>query len=288
MPINKSILVKAIALTLFCIGITALRAQNKLQQFKVIGFYTDKNDLAHISFVHEANTWFSKMGTQYHFTFDSTNNRNNLNPAFLAQYKVVIFLDIRPDSIPQRQAFEQYMQNGGAWIGFHFAAFALTPSTYPQNWDWYHNIFLGSGEYSSNTWRPTTAILRIENKKHPVTRQLPQKFTAAPNEWYRWQNDLQKNPDIKILAVIDSSSFPLGTGPKPEEIWHRGYYPVVWTNIKYNMVYFNMGHNDIDFEGHTNKQLSSSFSEATQNKMIINALLWLGNKKNSVTSPMKK
>jgi len=288
MPINKSILVKAIALTLFCIGITALRAQNKLQQFKVIGFYTDKNDLAHISFVHEANTWFSKMGTQYHFTFDSTNNRNNLNPAFLAQYKVVIFLDIRPDSIPQRQAFEQYMQNGGAWIGFHFAAFALTPSTYPQNWDWYHNIFLGSGEYSSNTWRPTTAILRIENKKNPVTRQLPQKFTAAPNEWYRWQNDLQKNPDIKILAVIDSSSFPLGTGPKPEEIWHRGYYPVVWTNIKYNMVYFNMGHNDIDFEGHTNKQLSSSFSEATQNKMIINALLWLGNKKNSVTSPMKK
>ena len=168
MPINKSILVKAIALTLFCIGITALRAQNKLQQFKVIGFYTDKNDLAHISFVHEANTWFSKMGTQYHFTFDSTNNRNNLNPAFLAQYKVVIFLDIRPDSIPQRQAFEQYMQNGGAWIGFHFAAFALTPSTYPQNWDWYHNIFLGSGEYSSNTWRPTTAILRIENKKNPV------------------------------------------------------------------------------------------------------------------------
>jgi len=288
MPINKSILVKAIALTLFCIGITALRAQNKLQQFKVIGFYTDKNDLAHISFVHEANTWFSKMGTQYHFTFDSTNNRNNLNPAFLAQYKVVIFLDIRPDSIPQRQAFEQYMQNGGAWIGFHFAAFALTPSTYPQNWDWYHNIFLGSGEYSSNTWRPTTAILRIENKKNPVTRQLPQKFTAAPNEWYRWKNDLQKNPDIKILAVIDSSSFPLGTGPKPEEIWHRGYYPVVWTNIKYNMVYFNMGHNDIDFEGHTNKQLSSSFSEATQNKMIINALLWLGNKKNSVTSPMKK
>jgi len=288
MPINKSILVKAIALTLFCIGITALRAQNKLQQFKVIGFYTDKNDLAHISFVHEANTWFSKMGTQYHFTFDSTNNRNNLNPAFLAQYKVVIFLDIRPDSIPQRQAFEQYMQNGGAWIGFHFAAFALTPSTYPQNWDWYHNIFLGSGEYSSNTWRPTTAILRIENKKNPVTRQLPQKFTAAPNEWYRWQNDLQKNPDIKILAVIDSSSFPLGTGPKPEEIWHRGYYPVVWTNIKYNMVYFNMGHNDIDFEGHTNKQLSSSFSEAAQNKMIINALLWLGNKKNSITSPMKK
>jgi len=26
------------------------------------------------------------------------------------------------------------------------------------------------------------------------------------------------------------ASFPLGTGPKPYEIWHSGYYPVVWTN----------------------------------------------------------
>jgi hypothetical protein len=34
------------------------------------------------------------------------------------------------------------MKNGGAWLGFHFAAFALDKSAYPQNWDWYHNQFL--------------------------------------------------------------------------------------------------------------------------------------------------
>jgi hypothetical protein len=190
----------------------------------------------------------------------------------------VIFLDTRPDTLAQRQAFQQYMENGGAWIGFHFSAFALTPSTYPQNWDWYHNNFLGSGEYGSNTWRPTTAILRVENK-HQVTKHLPKNFTAAPNEWYRWTNDLLKDPNIKILAAIDSSSFPLGTGPKAYEIWHSGYYPVVWTNTKYRMVYFNMGHNDMDYEGHTNATLSSTFSQPAQNKMIINALLWLGRNK---------
>jgi uncharacterized protein len=191
----------------------------------------------------------------------------------------VLFLDTRPDSLPQRQAFENYMKNGGAWMGFHFSAFALTPSTFPQNWDWYHNEFLGSGEYGSNTWRPTKAILRVENKKHPVTKHLPTTFTAAPNEWYRWQNELQKNPAIKILAAIDTSSFPLGTGPKQNEIWHSGYYPVVWTNTKYKMVYFNMGHNDMDYEGRTNATLSSTFSQPEQNKMVINALLWLGRRK---------
>ncbi len=278
MPFNKIILVKIVAVLLICISVFTVTAQHK-PQFKVIGFYTGKNDFAHISFVHEANKWFSKMGEQYHFIYDSTNNWNNLNADFLAPYKVVLFLDTRPDSIPQRQAFEDYMNSGGAWIGFHFAAFALTPSAYPQNWDWYHNTFLGSGEYGSNTWRPTTAVLKIENKKHRVTKGLSKKITAAPNEWYRWQNDLRKNAAIKILAAIDSSSFPLGTGPKPNEIWHSGYYPVVWTNTKYKMVYFNMGHNDMDYEGHTNATLSSTFSEAAQNKMIINALLWLGKQK---------
>ena len=132
------------------------------------------------------------------------------------------------------------MENGGAWMGFHFAAFALTPSSYNQDWDWYHNEFLGSGQYVSNTWRPTSALLRVE-QKHPATKGLPTVFKSSPNEWYRWEKDLRKNPDISILLSIDSTSFPLGTGPKPDEIWHSGYYPVAWTNKKYSMLYMNMG-----------------------------------------------
>lgn len=161
-------------------------------------------------------------------------------------------------------------------MGFHFAGFALTPSDYPQDWDWYHNKFLGAGEYKSNTWRPTSAILRVEDTDHPITRNLPLKFRSSPNEWYRWEKDLRKNPDIDILLAIDSSSFPLGTGPKPEEIWHSGYYPVVWTNRRYRMVYINMGHNDIDYEHGTNRELSFQFANPVQDSLVINALLWLG------------
>lgn len=248
------------------------------KSFSVISFYTAKNDAAHISFVHEANNWFASMSTKHNFRYDSTNNWNNLNAEFLSRYQIVIFLDTRPDSLPHRKAFEQYMEKGGAWMGFHFSAFALTPSAFPQNWDWYHNQFLCSGEYASNTWRPTPAILKVEDRKHVATKHLPATFKSAANEWYRWKNDLTKNPDINILLSIDSSSFPLGTGPKSHEIWHSGYYPVAWTNKKYNMIYFNVGHNDIDYEHGTNKELSSSFSSEIQNKMIIEALLWLGRK----------
>lgn len=210
----------------WCLLITVAAAQNVRPPFKVIAFYTAKNDQALISYVHEANQWF---------------------PA-----------------------------KGGAWMGFHFAGFALTPSDYPQNWDWYHNDFLGSGSCVSNTWRPTAAFLRVEDKGHAVTQHLPAVFESAPNEWYRWSNDLRKNPDIRILLSIDSSSFPLGTGPKQHEIWHSGYYPTAWTNKRYKMLYFNMGHNDIDYEHKTNKTLSYTFANELQDRLIIDGLLWLG------------
>ncbi|MDI1255336.1 MAG: ThuA domain-containing protein [Flavobacterium sp.] len=246
-------------------------------KFSVIAFYTGKNDQAHISFLHEANKWFAQKAQQHQFVYDTTSNWNNLNAAFLSQYKVVLFLDTRPEVPEQRVAFEAYMKNGGGWMGFHFAAFALDDSDVKQDWDWYHNEFLGSGEYVSNTWRPTSAILRIENKS-PALKNIPNTFLSAPNEWYRWKNDLRKNKNIDILLAIDEKSFPLGTGPKPYEIWHEGYYPVVWTNKKYNMIYFNMGHNDIDYESGTNKTLSYTFESKDESQLILDALLWLGKK----------
>lgn len=256
-------------------------AQSEHPKFKVIAFYTAKEDLAHISFVHEANNWFPKMAEEYNFVYDSTNNWSNLNAEFLSHYQVVIFLDTRPEDSTQRVVFQKFMENGGAWMGFHFSAFALDSSKYPMNWNWYHNQFLGSGSYVSNTWRPTSAILRVEDRHHPATKNLPETFKSAPNEWYRWSNDLRKNRDIKILVSIDSLSFPLGTGPKQSEIWHSGYYPVVWTNKNYKMIYLNMGHNDMDYEHKidtTNKTLSYTFVNKIQDKLIVDALLWLGRK----------
>jgi hypothetical protein len=262
-------------ITIFLFVALVVSAQRK-PVFKVIAFYTAKSDLAHISYVHEANKWFGEAAAANNFSYDSTNNWSNLNKAFLSQYQVVLFLDTRPEVPEQRAAFRAYMEQGGGWMGFHFAAFALTPSAYNQDWDWYHNEFIGAGQYGSNTWRPTSAVLRVENKKHPATKNLGETFKSSPNEWYRWEKDLRKNPDIDILLSIDSTSFPLGTGPKQHEIWHSGYYPVAWTNKKYKMIYVNMGHNDMDYEHKTNATLSYTFDNPTQNKFILDGLLWLG------------
>lgn len=235
--------------------------------FHVLGFYSGTWDAAHINFVAEARKWFPQTAAANNFTFESTNNWNRLTGSGLQGVDVVLFLDDLPQSAAQRSGFEQYMRNGGGWMGFHVAAF----TTGAQQWPWYHNEFLGSGNFRSNTWGPTTAKLKTENTSHPALAGIPATFTSSVSEWYSWSNNLRSNPNIKVLASVDQSSFPLGTDPN--QSWYSGDYPILWTNSKYKMLYANFGHNAMDYN--TNTGLSSTFDSATQNRFVVNGLKWL-------------
>ncbi|GIJ05486.1 hypothetical protein Sya03_48380 [Spirilliplanes yamanashiensis] len=235
--------------------------------FKVLAFYNGTWDAAHINFVREANRWFPQAAAANGFQWESTTDWSRLNAGNLAQYRVVMFLDDAPPAA-QRPAFEQYMRSGGAWLGFHVTAFTTNPSA----WSWYHNTFLGTGAFRSNTWGPTRVTMRVENAAHPSVRRLPATFTSAVSEWYSWSNDLRANPDIRVLGSIDPSSFPVGTDPN--QTWRSGYYPIMWTNTKYRMLYANFGHNAMNYS--TNQGLSSTFDSEVQNRFLIDGLLWLG------------
>ena len=238
-------------------------------KFKVVGFYSASYDVAHISFAHEANKWFAQQAEKYNFQYDSTKNWDNLNAGFLANYQIVMFFDDSPASASQQAAFQKYMQNGGGFIGFHVCAF----NTDPSSWDWYHNQFLATGAFQSNTWGPTTAVVKVEDNTHPASVDLPAKFTSAISEWYSWNNNLRKNTNIRILCSVDPSSFPLGSDPN--QSWYSGYYPLVWANKNYKMLYCNFGHNDIDY-ANNNATKSHTFSNDVQNTIVINALKSFG------------
>ncbi len=237
--------------------------------FKVLAFYDSaEGDAAHASFDNEAKQWFPQMAAQNGFSWTATDDWSKVDAATLSQYQVVMFLDDFPHSANQQAAFKQYMDNGGAWMGFHVSAF----NTDPQTWPWYHNTFLGTGAFVSNTWGPTGVTLHVEDQGHPATAGLPQTIPSSVSEWYSWTNDLRKNPDIDILASIDQSSFPVGTDPN--QTWYSGYYPLVWTNKNYKMLYANFGHNAMDYGNNTT--LSLTFGSAQQDQLVINGLKWLG------------
>ncbi|GGO19797.1 RICIN domain-containing protein [Micromonospora parathelypteridis] len=248
------------------LAVNASRQAQAAPTFKVLAFYNGTWDAAHIDFVKDARAWFPQAAAQYGFSWEATNNWSLLNTANLAQYKVIMFLDDAPPS-GQRAAFQQYMQNGGAWLGFHVSAWTDNPSS----WSWYYNTFLGTGAFQTNTWGPTRVTLRADNRTHAATRNLPATFPSSISEWYSWSNDLRQNPNIDILASVDPSSFPVGTDPN--QSWYGGYYPLVWSNRQYKMLYANFGHNAMNYS--TNTGLSSTFDSAQQNRLLIDGLHWL-------------
>ncbi|MDB5105411.1 MAG: hypothetical protein JWP91_3100 [Fibrobacteres bacterium] len=242
--------------------------------FKVLGLFKAGYDAAHINYAHEANAWFPKVAAENGFQYDSSKNWDLLNdPALNTKYQVVMFIDDQP-SASQHAGFQKYMENGGGFIGFHVSAFC----TNAADWDWYHNKFLGSGAFRSNTWGPTTAQMRVEDSSHAVTKGFPLVFKSEVSEWYNWTNDLRKNPDIKVLCSIDPTSYPLGTDPN--QSWRSGDNPIVWTNKKFKMIYCNSGHNDMDYAANTAK--SHTFDNAQHRTLILNALKWLAGR--TVTS----
>ncbi|MET3428181.1 type 1 glutamine amidotransferase [Actinoplanes tereljensis] len=235
--------------------------------FKVLAFYNGTWDAAHIDFDKEAKEWFPATAAQYGFTWEATTDWSRLSASGLSGVQVVMFLDDGPPT-ERRAAFQTYMQNGGGFLGFHVSAF----TTSANDWSWYYNTFLGSGNFVSNTWGPTAETLKIEDRNHPSTAGLPATIQSSVSEWYSWSNDLRNNSNIDILASLDASTFPVGDDPNQQ--WRSGFYPIMWTNKNYKMLYANFGHNGMNYT--TNTRTSSTFASAQQNQWLINGLLWLG------------
>ncbi|MCE7003576.1 ThuA domain-containing protein [Kibdelosporangium philippinense] len=267
---GMSAMTRAFVVLGLLLGVILVPTQNSAQaapQFNVIGFYHGTYDSGHIAFVREANPWFTQAAAQNNFSYTASNNWDLLNNISPQQYQVVMFLDDQPASGSQRAGFQRYMENGGGFFGWHVSAFTQNAS----QWPWYHNTFLGSGNFRNNTWFPTAATLQTDNRTHPATKRLPATFRSSVSEWYSWNGGLRNNPNITVLASVHPSSFPLGTDPN--QSWYSGDYPIMWTNKNFKMVYANFGHNSVNGSG---QSTSSTFASADQNNFIIDSLLWLG------------
>lgn len=273
LPAYRSTIARLLALLLIaCLSLTSASAFARPDAvnatFKVLAFSSGSYDAAHIDFQKEARERFPQFGAQHGFTYEQTSNWDRLNTLTAAQAQVVMFLDDSPHSSAQRAGFQRYMDNGGAFLGFHVAAY----NDAGGNWPWFNQTFLATGRFATNTWGPTAVTLKAENRSHPSLVNTGATFRSSVSEWYSWQYDLRANPNIQILASIDPSSFPVGTDPN--QSWYSGYYPIVWTNKNYKMIYANFGHNAMNYQ--TNTRLSSTFDSPAQNQFLMDALKWLG------------
>lgn len=222
---------------------------------KVLVFFTLNTEADHVLFAVDALKFFAEQADRHAFRVDATSNWAELNDENLKQYQLVVWLNGTPPD-PQRAVFQRYMENGGAWLGFHVSAY----NDRNTRWPWFKE-FLGGGVFGVNNWPPLPAKLIVDDQQSPVTRGLPKTYLSPTNEWYSWRPSPRLDPNIRVLLTLDPAQYPLGikgliTTKDPD-------VPVVWTNTKYKMLYLNMGHGD------------KVFASPMQNSLFENAILWL-------------
>jgi uncharacterized protein len=230
-------------------------AQSPQPRFRALVFYSTHTEHDHVVFAQDALKFLSSLAGKDQFQVDTTTSWDDLNDARLQPYQLVIWLNESPAKEDQRLAFQRYMEHGGAWLGFHASGY----NDKDTGWPWYVD-FLGGAVFSINSWPPLPARLVVDPPRNPVTANLPDSYIAPQNEWYVWKPDPRANPDVRVLLTLDPANYPLGL----KDVILAGDCPVVWTNTKYKMLYTNMGHG------------GKILSDATQNQLIENAVLWLG------------
>ena len=222
-------------------------------RFRTLLIWDPNAEPDHVTFDKQALAFFHKLSYGKGFTYD-TRTSCPASIDTLRQYDVVVMLNVLPHGNQERQAFEQYMEEGGGWLGFHATGY----NDANTHWPWL-NEFLGCGMFYCNNWPPQPVLVDVESRHHPVTRTLPQQFVAPASEFYQFSPSPRANKDVEVLVSISPKNYPLGI----KDIVTHGDFPIVWTNKKYRMVYLNMGHGD---EG---------FIDATQNLLFTNAFRWI-------------
>lgn len=232
----------------------------KAPRFKALIYYTQHAEEAHVQFAEQATTFFKKLNYGDGFVLDITTDFSKYPYEKLKEYNVIIMLNTSPNTKAERDAFEQYMENGGGWVGFHAAAY----NDKNTHWPWFVK-FLGGGVFYCNNWPPQPVLVEVNNEEHPVTKNLPASFVAPASEWYQWTPSPRQNKDVEVLLSLSPKNYPLGI----KDVVNFGDFPIVWSNKNYRMIYLNMGHGD------------EEFIDGTQNLLLVNAFRWVVSKDKS-------
>ncbi|MDF9829779.1 ThuA domain-containing protein [Parabacteroides sp. PF5-6] len=235
-------------------------------RFKALVYYSTQVETAHVEFATDAVEFFRRLNYGEGYILEVTTDLSDYPYEKLKAYDIVVWLNNSPSSPEQRKAFEQYMENGGGWMGFHAAAY----NDKHTNWPWFVQ-FLGGGVFYCNNWPPQPVKVEADQPKHPVMKNLPPTFVAPESEWYQWTPSPRENKDVEVLLSISPDNYPLGI----KDVVNFGDFPIVWTNKNYRMIYLNMGHGD------------DEFTDATQKLLFINAFRWTVSQ-NATGDPFKK
>jgi type 1 glutamine amidotransferase len=150
-----------------------------------------------------------KIGQDNNMQVDTTTDANFFNEKQLKKYAAVVFLSTTGNVLNDEQqlAFEQYIKQGGGFVGIH----AATDTEY--DWAWYNQLV---GAYFKSHPKQQEAILHVIDPTHVSTMHLPKEWKRF-DEWYNFKSI---QPNLHVLITIDEKSYTGGE--------NGDYHPMAW------------------------------------------------------------
>lgn len=216
----------------------------------------------HQGFCDAAKAWLDNHKKELNIETTWVADLSNLPKGYFKRFQVVLMLNYPPYSAPHAWSkdaardFEQYIDEGqGSFIGFHHATLLGDIFGAGEMWQWFSD-FMGGIRWKDYISTLTDATVDVEDKRHPVMKDVPDTFLIEKDEWYTYDKNPRQN--VHVLAHVDEHSYV------PSSKVRMGDHPVVWTNErkKAKNVYFQFGHS------------ASLFANPAFVKMFENAIKW--------------
>ncbi|MEF9901695.1 ThuA domain-containing protein [Streptomyces sp. P9-A2] len=150
------------------------------------------------------------LGTANNFTVDASEDPQVFTTGNLARYEAVVFLSTTGDVLndAQQTTFEQYIKEGGGYVGIHAAA--------DTEYDWPFYEGLAGALFHSHP-AIQSATVEVEDRAHDATAHLGTTWQRT-DEWYNYRTNPRTT--AHVLASLDESSYSGGN--------MSGDHPIAW------------------------------------------------------------
>lgn len=207
--------------------------------------------------VNAAHAALTEMAQRKGWALAFTDKGGAFTPDTLRNFDAVLWNNVSGDvlTLAQRQAFQDYMANGGGFIAIHGSA--GDPAYF---WDWYADRLIGA-RFTGHPMNPQFQDARIAvESSHPLSKGLPAEWTMN-DEWYSFRTNPRAN-GAQVLLTLDESTYS-PVGPMGSDL-KMGDHPLAWTNClgKGRTFYSAIGHRP------------ETYSQPQHVTMLENAITW--------------
>ncbi|MGA3048475.1 MAG: ThuA domain-containing protein [Terracidiphilus sp.] len=180
-----------------------------------------------------------KMGAEKGFAVDVSEDPATFSQANLKQYSAIVFSNSNNQAFSsdaQRDAFRQYIEAGGGFVGIHSA------SGSERDWPYFWSVL--GGRFSAHP-KMQTFTVRVADAAFPAAKNLPAQFEWT-DECYFIDH---LNPDIHPVLVTDRGKLSALEQLKIDVASFPNSLPLAWYHQfdGGREFYLALGHNKEDY-----------------------------------------